>query len=133
MTVAASFSPSRCVYGLYDGDFAKKKNPADALLAPKFLRSPALEVSPELGRRDVDARRGLEEERIEDFGCGGDGPGRTLGVGAAAAAPTGPSFGPASLGRCVRLRPPPRFSGRVGGSVAATTTCFDAAGGDFPA
>uniref|UniRef100_A0A0D9W3T2 Uncharacterized protein n=1 Tax=Leersia perrieri TaxID=77586 RepID=A0A0D9W3T2_9ORYZ len=64
-------------------------------------------------------------------------PSRTLGVGAAAAAvaaaaPTGPSFGPGSLGRGVGLRPPPRFSGRVGGSVAATTTWFDAAGGDFP-
>uniref|UniRef100_A0A0D9VEX2 Uncharacterized protein n=1 Tax=Leersia perrieri TaxID=77586 RepID=A0A0D9VEX2_9ORYZ len=36
--------------------------------------SPALVFSPELVRRDVHARRSLEEERIEDIGCGGDSP-----------------------------------------------------------
>uniref|UniRef100_A0A0D9VEX3 Uncharacterized protein n=1 Tax=Leersia perrieri TaxID=77586 RepID=A0A0D9VEX3_9ORYZ len=46
----------------------------------------------------------------------------TLGAGATAAAPTGPSFGRGSLGRGVGLPPPPYFSRRVGGSVAAATT-----------
>lgn len=60
-------------------------------------------------------------------------PGRTLGVGAAAAAP---SFGRGSFGHAVGLPPPPRSRGHGRGSVAAATTvpAFSidgSVGGDF--
>ncbi|KAF2911805.1 hypothetical protein DAI22_11g207700 [Oryza sativa Japonica Group] len=60
-------------------------------------------------------------------------PGRTLGVGAAAAAP---SFGRGSFGHAVGLPPPPHSRGRSHGSVAAATTvpAFSidgSVGGDF--